>query len=125
VVVLAELALPVVQALIRWDPAGYSERELAERAELRFPPAARMASLTGPAAAVSGFAAALALPPGGEVLGPVPAGTEESGHQRALLRVPRPEGAQLAHALRDAQASRTARKDPDPVRVQLDPLELA
>jgi primosomal protein N' (replication factor Y) len=125
VVVLAELALPVVQALIRWDPAGYSERELAERAELRFPPTSRMASLTGSAAAVSSFAAALALPPGGEVLGPVPAGTEESGHQRALLRVPRPEGAQLAHALRDAQASRTARKDPDPVRVQLDPLELA
>ena len=39
---------PAVQALIRWDPATFADRELAERAELRFPPAARMASVTGP-----------------------------------------------------------------------------
>jgi primosomal protein N' (replication factor Y) len=44
--------------------------------------------------------------------------------QRALVRVPRAAGAQLARALRDAQVARTARKDPNPVRIQLDPLEL-
>jgi len=37
VVVLAEANLPAVQALIRWDPVTFSERELAERAELGFP----------------------------------------------------------------------------------------
>src|SRR5207244_11629525 len=48
VVVLAEPSLPPVQALIRWDPATHADRELADRAELRFPPAVRMAALTGP-----------------------------------------------------------------------------
>ena len=38
-----------VQALIRWDPHGYAERELAERAALHLPPAVRIAQLTGPA----------------------------------------------------------------------------
>jgi primosomal protein N' (replication factor Y) len=55
VVVLAEASLPAVQALIRWDPVHFSERELAERAELGFPPAVRMASVTGASAAVADF----------------------------------------------------------------------
>ena len=55
VVVLAEATLPAVQALIRWDPVTFSERELAERAELGFPPAVRMASVTGPPEAVADF----------------------------------------------------------------------
>ena len=37
VVVLAEASLSAVQALIRWDPVTFAERELAERAELGFP----------------------------------------------------------------------------------------
>ena len=37
-VVVADAALPVVQALVRWDPVTHAERELAERIELRFPP---------------------------------------------------------------------------------------
>jgi primosomal protein N' (replication factor Y) (superfamily II helicase) len=138
VVVLADVALPAAQALIRWDPVGHSERELAERAELRFPPCARMASITGAPGAIRDVTEILALPPGGEILGPVavnsaggPPGAGENtedhgrgGDERALVRVPRTAGAQLARALREAQAARTARKAPDPVRVQLDPLEL-
>ena len=72
VVVVADAAVPAVQALIRWDPVTHAERELAERAELRFPPAARMASLTGPKDAVAGLLAAAELPAAAEVLGPVP-----------------------------------------------------
>ena len=72
VVVLAEATLPAVQALIRWDPVTFSERELAERAELGFPPAVRMASVTGTPAAVAEFVAAAGLPAQAEVLGPVP-----------------------------------------------------
>jgi primosomal protein N' (replication factor Y) (superfamily II helicase) len=75
VVVLAEAALPAVQALIRWDPVGFSERELAERAELDFPPAVRMAAITGPSSAVAEFVCSAELPAQAEVLGPVPAGT--------------------------------------------------
>ncbi|WP_410050033.1 primosomal protein N' [Actinomadura sp. CNU-125] len=52
VVVAAEGSLPPVQALVRWDPVTFAERELAERREAGFPPAVRMASLTGTPAAI-------------------------------------------------------------------------
>src|SRR5205823_15108536 len=58
-----------VQALIRWDPVTYARRELAERAELGFPPAVRMASVTGSAAAVRQFLRDTELPDGAEILG--------------------------------------------------------
>ena len=74
VVVLAEASLPVVQALIRWDPVTFSERELAERTELGFPPAVRMASVTGTPEAVADFVGAARLPAQAQVLGPVPQG---------------------------------------------------
>ena len=72
VVVLAEATLPAVQALIRWDPVTFSERELAERTELGFPPAVRMASVTGTPEAVADFVGAAQLPARAEVLGPIP-----------------------------------------------------
>ena len=120
VVVGADAGLPVVQALVRWDPAGFADRELAERVELGFPPARRFASLTGPPDAVADLLAAARLPDSAEPLGPVPAGDGE----RLLLRVPRADGGALAEALHAAAAIRSARKAPDPVRIQLDPLEL-
>ena len=137
VVVLAEATLPVVQALIRWDPVGFSEREVAERAELGFPPAVRMAAITGSPAAVADFVASAELPSGADVLGPVPSPTppatragQDSGpdsepSERALIRVPRSGGLDLARALHAAQAQRSARKDGAAVRVQLDPAEVA
>ncbi|HZZ98165.1 MAG TPA: primosomal protein N' [Jatrophihabitantaceae bacterium] len=119
VVVGADAGVAPVQALVRWDPAGFAARELADRAELGFPPAVRMASLTGTAAAVADLLAAADLPPAAQVIGPVPA---DKGAERILLRVPRPQGAALASALKTAAAARSARKAPDPVRVVLDPL---
>jgi primosomal protein N' (replication factor Y) len=67
-----------------------------------------------------------------EVLGPVEIdpdgpgdGRAEGGtRERALLRVARADGRSLAKALHAAQATRTARKTPDPVRVRLDPTEI-
>jgi primosomal protein N' (replication factor Y) len=82
-----------------------------------------MATVDGPAKAVATFLDELNLPPSGEILGPVPLG-EDGEKERALLRVPRPDGRALAAALAATQAVRTARKEPDPVRVQLDPLDL-
>ncbi|TNC23063.1 primosomal protein N' [Amycolatopsis alkalitolerans] len=122
IVVGAEAALTPVQALVRWDPAWHAERELAERRELGFPPAVRMASVEGTPDAVAALLAELALPPSGEVLGPVPLADES--RERALVRVPRSDSRALAAALAAAQAQRVARKEPDPVRIQLDPLEL-
>jgi len=121
VIVGADAGLPVVQALVRWDPAGAAARELAERAELGFPPAARMASLTGPPAAVAELLGAARLPDGAEVIGPVPAGPET---ERVLVRVTRQHGAELAARLKEAAAGRSARRSAEPVRIQLDPAEL-
>jgi primosomal protein N' (replication factor Y) len=137
VVVLASSTLPAVQALIRWDPVNFSERELAERAELSFPPAVRMASVTGTAAAVAGFVGAAGLPAQAEVLGPIPVENAPARHagqdpaapaepqERALIRIARRDGLALARALHAAQATRSARKDSGAVRVQLDPAEVA
>ncbi len=126
VIVVADGALPAVQALIRWDPVTHAERELAERQQLGFPPAVRMAAVAGPASGVEQLLAAATLPAGAEVLGPVPAAGEGGGEDviRMLIRVPRPAGAELAAALRAAQAVRSARKDTVAARVQLDPAEL-
>jgi primosomal protein N' (replication factor Y) len=121
VVVGADAAVPTVQALVRWDPAGAAARELAERAELGFPPACRMASLTAPATAVTELIDAAELPPGAQLIGPVPAG---EGTERLLVRVPRAQGGALAHALKTAAAGRSARRSAEPVRIQLDPHEL-
>ncbi|HVW42988.1 MAG TPA: primosomal protein N' [Amycolatopsis sp.] len=128
IVVGAEAALTPVQALVRWDPAWHAERELAERRELGFPPAVRMASVEGTPDAVAALLDELALPDSAEILGPVPLGEVDdegrSDRERALIRVPRSDGRALASALAAAQAHRVARKEADPVRIQLDPLEL-
>jgi primosomal protein N' (replication factor Y) (superfamily II helicase) len=121
VVVVADGAVPAVQALIRWDAGGFAARELADREALRFPPAVRMASLTGPSVAISETLAVAELPEPYEVIGPVPVNDDT---QRALIRVPRPNGAELAHALKAAAATRSARKAADAVKIVLDPLEL-
>jgi len=121
VVLVADAALPVAQALVRWDPVTHAERELAERETLGFPPAVRMAAVTGSAEAVAGFLADTVLPAEAEVIGTVPASTDRV---QALIRIPRPGGLALAAALRQAQAARTARKDAGQVRVQLDPADL-
>jgi primosomal protein N' (replication factor Y) (superfamily II helicase) len=121
VVVVADSAIPAVQALIRWDPVTHSERELDERAELHFPPAVRIAAVSGPQDAVEGLLADSGLPPGAELLGPV---DEPPDGVRMLVRVPRSAALTLAGALQRGQAGRSARKAPGTVRVQLDPAEL-
>jgi primosomal protein N' (replication factor Y) len=121
VVVMADASIPAVQALLRWDAGWYARRELADRADLAFPPAVRMAAVDGAPHAVAETLDALrAALPDVDVLGPVPYGDGE----RALVRVPHTRGNDLAAALKNAQAGRSARKAPDAVRVELDPLTL-
>ncbi|MFF8969463.1 primosomal protein N' [Streptomyces sp. NPDC014995] len=122
VVVVAEPTLRPVQALVRWDPVGHAVRELAERAELGFPPVSRMAAVAGTAEAVAEFLGTVELPAEAEVLGPVPLPVTPAGRarrpggpppgeqwERALIRVPPGRGAALASALKAAQAARMAR----------------
>jgi primosomal protein N' (replication factor Y) (superfamily II helicase) len=128
VVVAADAAHPVVQALVRWDPGWLAERELADRRALGFPPATRMASLSGTPAALAEFLDASRLPPGADVLGPVPEpprqGVDHGARERFLVRVARGDGLALAHALTEVQGVRSAKKALEHVRVQLDPLDL-
>ncbi|MDR7303332.1 primosomal protein N' (replication factor Y) [Haloactinomyces albus] len=128
VVVMADSTLQPVQALVRWDPSWYAALELADREELGFPPAKRVASVDGSPEAVADMLDSVELPDSGEILGPVPMGEiDEDGRsdrERVLLRVPRRDGRSLADCLHSAQAVRAARKGTEPVRVQLDPLEL-
>jgi primosomal protein N' (replication factor Y) len=97
-----------------------------------------MASLTGAGPAVQDMIAAASLPPYAEVLGPVPVTARPAApadgqpsrpapgevQVRALIRVPRKDGAALAASLHAAQSVRSARKDTEVIRVQLDPAEL-
>jgi primosomal protein N' (replication factor Y) (superfamily II helicase) len=128
VVVVADSGQRAVQALIRWDPATFAERELAEREELKFPPAARMAAITGPPEAVAALLALVDLPAAAELLGPLPVPGDSAGpaadQVRYLARVPRQQGGELALTLRAAQAARSSAKEPGSVRVQLDPAAL-
>jgi primosomal protein N' (replication factor Y) len=125
VLVHADAPLAAAQALVRWDPVTFAERDLAERAELGFPPAVRMAAVTGEPAAVASVINGIG--PAFEVLGPVPLDQQQpqaEGEVRALVRAPRADGAMLARALQAAQAGRSARKEGGGVRVQLDPPDL-
>jgi primosomal protein N' (replication factor Y) len=131
VIAIADSSLPAVQALIRWDPVVHSEREVAEREHLRFPPSVRMGAALGSPAAVTELIEAAQLPPGADVLGPVPAappapgtGDAEDELVRVFFRVPRTRGADLARALQAAQAVRSARKATGAVRVHMDPVDL-
>ncbi|MGW2681526.1 primosomal protein N' [Streptomyces sp. NPDC001436] len=129
VVVVAEPTLRPVQALVRWDPVGHAVRELAERAQLGFPPVSRMAAVAGRGEALEAFLAAVELPGDAEVLGPVPLPGrrgEASEGERVLIRVPPGSGAALAAALKSAQAARMARGAGagDAVRVRIDPPDI-
>ncbi|PZG55863.1 primosome assembly protein PriA [Spongiactinospora gelatinilytica] len=128
-VVPADAGLAAVQALVRWDPVTHAERELSERIELAFPPAVRLASLTGVPKAVRELLGEARLPAAAQVLGPVPVDAprrttgEETTRERALIRVPRADGTALAAALKSVAGARSARKAPDVVRVCVDPVE--
>jgi primosomal protein N' (replication factor Y) (superfamily II helicase) len=127
VVVMAESSLQPVQALVRWDPAWYAAQELAERAELGFPPARRVAAVDGTPDAIEALLDSADLPASAEVLGPVPIGeVDEDGNserERLIVRVDRADGRALASSLHAAQAVRAARKATE-LQVRLDPLEM-
>ncbi|SCK07264.1 replication restart DNA helicase PriA [Streptomyces sp. WMMB 714] len=137
VLVVAEPTLRPVQALVRWDPSGFALRELAERAELGFPPVSRMAAVSGRAEAVAELLGQAGLPADAEVLGPVGLPVVEPGRPRrpgdppvgerwvrALVRVPPGSGAAMAAALKTAHAARLARREGSPVQIRVDPPDI-
>lgn len=140
VVLGIDVGAPAAQSLLRWDPAAAAEAELAQRVELGFPPAVAMAAVEGAEPAVGAALAELTLPLSAQVLGPVPVwpgparrDAREVGvgavaapqpRVRALIRVPSADRKALAAALHALAAARSARKDSEPVRIEVDPAEL-
>jgi primosomal protein N' (replication factor Y) len=119
VVLVGEAALRPVQALIRWDPAGFADAELADRAAVGLPPACRMAVLRGLAADLADLLSRAALPSGTETLGPV--ALPDTDDQQVVLRVRASEGAALSGALATAQRERSVRKGTGRVTIHVDP----
>src|SRR6202020_812561 len=133
VVVVAESSVPTVQSLIRWDPVGHAEAELAARTEVALPPSVHMAALDGPGEAVTGLLEEIRLPDSSELLGPVPLPVgarrppglaAEVPVSRMLVRARREQGVAVAADCRRGLAVPSARKVHEPVRVQIDPLHI-
>jgi primosomal protein N' (replication factor Y) len=130
--------LPVVEALVRWDPEWFAARELSERVELSLPPAVRMAQLVGPRVAVQRAVELAGLADSVERLGPLPwapvgaaaaagAGAGATAGEPALriqllLRASLDDGPALTAALTHMKAVRSARKEREPVGVRVDPM---
>jgi len=129
--------LPLVEALVRWDPEWFVARELAERVELSLPPTVRMARLVGPRVAVQRAVELAGLPDSVERLGPLPwapvgaaAGTgapvtggEPPPRVQLLLRTSLDDGPALTAALTHMKAVRSAHKEREPVGVRVDPMD--
>ena len=133
VTVVAEASIPTVQSLIRWDPVGHAEAELAARSEVGLPPSVHIAALDGSAGAVTALLDEARLPDEADLLGPVdlppgvrrPAGTPAGVPvTRMLVRVRREQGLELAASLRRGVGVLSARQTHQPVRVQIDPLHI-
>jgi primosomal protein N' (replication factor Y) (superfamily II helicase) len=121
VVAVGDPGHPALQALVRWDLPGFIDREIRERQEAHLPPASRLATITGEHGAVDDALTLLEPPSSAEVLGPVDVVDPEGS--RAVIRVPRADGAALSRSLAELQRLRSARKL-DAVRVQVDPPSL-
>jgi primosomal protein N' (replication factor Y) len=135
-VVVTAADTAAVGALLRWDPAGYAERELSLRMELQLPPAVRIASVTGPRAAVEQYTAAVAadLGSGGITLrtaGPAPvlingppSPRRSAEDVRTLLFFPYGQAAAVTRVLRVTRAAAAAKRSTEPFQLRLDGVDV-
>ncbi|MGN7200177.1 primosomal protein N' [Arthrobacter sp. SAFR-044] len=123
-------------ALLRWDPAGYAHRELSLRMELQLPPAVRIASVTGPRAAVEHYAGAVEADLAGagitvRTAGPSPllltappSGRRSAEDVRTLMFFPYGHAAAVVRVLRVTRAAVAAKRVTDPVQLRLDGVDV-
>lgn len=131
VVIDADAAIPTVADLLAWDAVGAAARELADRSAAALPPAYHVAAVDGTEEGLRNFQESFDVPEGAEILGPVdlprgarpPAGVEPGTPiQRLLVRCDRRQARTVGAALKAALVVRATRKDPEPVRVVVDPV---
>jgi primosomal protein N' (replication factor Y) len=107
--VLVGVGGALASALVTWRHADYARAELADRRRLRFPPAVRVATITGAVDAVSKAVASVEID-GSDVLGPVDVAP---GVVRTILRFDYSHGADVATTLRaEVIKAATARRRP-------------
>jgi primosomal protein N' (replication factor Y) len=123
-------------ALLRWDPAGYAQRELSLRAELQLPPAVRIASVTGPRAAVEHYTGAVEAEletagitlrtagPAPLLLNGPPSPRRAAEDVRTLLFFPYSQAAAVVRVLRVTRAAAAAKRTMDPVQLRLDGVDV-
>ncbi|WP_263090637.1 primosomal protein N' [Curtobacterium sp. RIT-PI-V] len=88
-------------AMALWRLDGPAHDELTDRRELHFPPAVRVATMTGTDEAVTAAVEALEGATAGPVLGPVPVEDDGlPGTVRAIVRFPYAHGAEVAATLK-------------------------
>ncbi|MBX3093560.1 MAG: primosomal protein N' [Cryobacterium sp.] len=136
-VVLVGVSGSIATALATWRLADYAKAELADRARLRFPPAVRVATITGEPAEVEKALAALPTDRGIDWLGPTAPDDDaqlNAGTVRSIVRFDYAQGKAVADILR-AEVVRSAtsrprrppkgqrRTTPHTLRVRLDDLE--
>jgi primosomal protein N' (replication factor Y) len=90
----------LADAMALWRLDVPAHDELVDRRELFFPPAVRVATLTGTDDAVTAAVEALGDAPVGPVLGPVPVDDPTPGTVRAIVRFPYGHGAEVAATLK-------------------------
>ena len=102
----------------RWDPVGFAERQLSERADAHLAPAARVLHLQGSARDLLAVLDAVDMPTPSRVTGPEP---QPDGSTTALVSIPWRYGPQFSTRLRSVLAERQAARRGDPVTVHIDP----
>ncbi|PYY65260.1 MULTISPECIES: primosomal protein N' [unclassified Curtobacterium] len=91
----------LASAMALWRLDGPAHDELTDRRELHFPPAVRVATMTGTDEAVTAAVEALGDAVVGPVLGPVPVEDDAlPGTVRAIVRFPYAHGAEVAATLK-------------------------
>lgn len=135
-VVVTAADTAAVGALLRWDPAGYAERELSLRMELQLPPAVRIASVTGPRAAVEHYTGAVAAElastgitlrtagPAPVVLSGPPSLRRSAEDVRTLLFFPYVQAAAVTRVLRVTRAAAAAKRSSEPFQLRLDGIDV-
>lgn len=121
VMVVGEPGERAIQALVRLDPVGFAERELADRRAAGFPPAHKLVALEGAESTLIDALTLLGPVAGVEILGPFPVPGAVDDQARATLRCPLSDAADLLSRLRTLQSVRAARKAEGSLRVRVDP----
>jgi len=95
-IVLVGVGGALASAFVTWRQADFARSELADRRALRFPPAVRVATVTGTVQAVAAAVATLGVD-GPDILGPVDV---EGGGVRTIVRFDYAHGGEIASTLR-------------------------